>query len=107
MSISSMEYTLSEAKENYRRSIEFGNKLLVENFKARYQFYTDRKVEDARRRGISEDRISKWVADRNVRFPEKVERYRKTLANRVEGQVNDYVSNLKAAFGFGTTSIEE
>lgn len=96
--ISELPSSIHEAVDSYRRSLEFGNQLLVEDFVKRENFKTGEAARKAGQRGISPAVIDKYIARRDAMLLTKTERYEKKLSAKVTAQVRRYEAGLHAGF---------
>ncbi len=90
--------TLEEAKERYREVLVFNNELLKKNYPERYEFNTQRKVDDARRRNLNEKLITDYEAARTRDYDKKFKAYSERLDKMVDGAVVRYARGLEDVF---------
>ena len=100
MNISEVRVTFDEAIYRYRSSLEFENTLLVQNFEIRYAYHTEDLAKLYRLKGISDERIAKWIKRRNASFPKRFELYKGVLSRSVAINTARYAMKLRMAYGF-------
>ncbi len=90
-----------EITDSYRRTLEFNNSLLLQQFDQRYQFQTEQHVRRMRSplygtQSADETKIQKYTDLRGVNKEKRRQGYEVRLTSNVEPAVVRYAHNIRA-----------
>lgn len=90
-----------EITDSYRRTLEFNNSLLLQQFDQRCQFQTDQHVRRMRSsyfgaQPVDEEKIRRYTESREKNKEKRRETYEKRLTSNVEPSVQRYAHNIRA-----------
>lgn len=89
-----------EITDSYRRTLEFNNSLLIQQFDQRYDFQTQQHVRKMTTsllisRPWTEEEVQKYLASRSKNKERRRQAYTKRLQDNVEGSVQRYAHNIR------------
>ncbi len=89
-----------EITDSYRRTLEFNNSLLLQQFDQRCDFQTGEQVRKMRHGYLgvapaSEEKIQKYVETREKNKEKRRETYEKRLTANVEPSIQRYAHNIR------------
>lgn len=89
-----------EIIDSYRRTLEFNNSLLIQQFDQRYEFQTQQHVRKMTTSSLisrpwTVEETQKYLASRARNKEKRRQAYIKRLTNNVEPSVNAYAHNIR------------
>jgi len=89
-----------EITDSYRRTLEFNNSLLLQQFDQRYQFQTDQHVRRMRSayfgtQPVDEEKIQKYNETREKNKEKRRQAYERRLTANVGPSVERYAHNIR------------
>ena len=89
-----------EITDSYRRTLEFNNSLLLQQFDQRCDFQTGEQASKMRRGYLgaapaSEEKVQKYIETREKNKEKRRQAYEKKLIANVEPSVQRYAHNIK------------